>query len=604
MKRISLARTNLLICVSIIVGFCITAAISYRSNQGAFERDMENVTRLASEGIAYEIDATVSTPIHISLAMANDELLKDFLRGEQSLDEETFLRTIRNYLSTYQDKYGYHSVFLVSAATGHYYHYKGADRTVAENNPDDQWYYDILASEDEYILNIDGDQASANEITVFINTKIVDTDGSVMGIVGVGLRVDSLQQLLQDYERRFDLHASLIGTDGAVEVSSDRTGLQPVDFFENSPYPHLRNEVLSNHTDLQEFKYSHGYLTSRYIPDMEWFLVVEHDTAALDARSYQQLLGGILMVALTITLVLAVITKIYHLHSAQLLRQAAVLEEAREALYRAMGAQPHGAFYEVDLTHDRPVGAAAALWLERLNAPPDTPYSTVLRLAAQKQVEEAFRGQYLETFAPPALLSSFQAGQTQIRFPFRDASGVWMCVAAALFRWEEDGSVHMLACRQVLDGDPHDAPIRAPMNEAAPPVGPAAAMQIQSLLRSRPNDVFAFFLLSYPAVPGSGHPSGEQFQRVRTLFQETDLVVQLSEHELAAFLPLPDRAAAECWAWTLSAAVPPPAFIGAALAPAAGSDFESLYRSACAALAQAQEQGGPRWCVYPAEKPD
>ena len=50
--------------------------------------------------------------------MANDSLLKNFLSGEQShLDDAEYIETIKEYLKTYQLKYNYDSVFLVSTAT-------------------------------------------------------------------------------------------------------------------------------------------------------------------------------------------------------------------------------------------------------------------------------------------------------------------------------------------------------------------------------------------------------------------------------------------------------------------------------------------------------
>ena len=129
MKRNVLLRTNLLVCVVIVIGFITTSIISYRSNQGIFFKDIESVTALTSEGIHHQIDAVFIKPVNISLTMANDSLLKDFLYDEERrLDDKDFTDNMRTYLNAYREKYSYDSVFLASAQTRRYYYFNGLDR--------------------------------------------------------------------------------------------------------------------------------------------------------------------------------------------------------------------------------------------------------------------------------------------------------------------------------------------------------------------------------------------------------------------------------------------------------------------------------------------
>ena len=82
MKKNVLMRTNILVCVVIVLGFLTTSIISYQSNQGIFYKDVESVAALTSEGIHHQIDSTFIKPVNISLTMANDSLLKKFLAEE------------------------------------------------------------------------------------------------------------------------------------------------------------------------------------------------------------------------------------------------------------------------------------------------------------------------------------------------------------------------------------------------------------------------------------------------------------------------------------------------------------------------------------------
>ena len=118
MKKNILMRTNLMICAVIVVGFLLTAVLSYRANYTASLQNIEQVSTLTSEGIYYQIDTTLTKPLNISLTMANDSLLREALREEANGgDDPAYQERLRRYLASYKEKYGYDSVFLVSDAT-------------------------------------------------------------------------------------------------------------------------------------------------------------------------------------------------------------------------------------------------------------------------------------------------------------------------------------------------------------------------------------------------------------------------------------------------------------------------------------------------------
>ena len=76
----------------------------------------------------YQMTSTFAKPVNVSLTMANDSLLRDFLSEEAGhLDDGDYTETLQGFLSGYRDKYGYDSVFLVSTATGRYYNFNGLD---------------------------------------------------------------------------------------------------------------------------------------------------------------------------------------------------------------------------------------------------------------------------------------------------------------------------------------------------------------------------------------------------------------------------------------------------------------------------------------------
>ncbi len=51
-----------------------------------------------------------------------------------------------------------------------------------------------------------------------------------MGIIGVGLKVNSLQMLLKGYNDKFDVVARLIDDKGFVQLAVDKTGHENINF--------------------------------------------------------------------------------------------------------------------------------------------------------------------------------------------------------------------------------------------------------------------------------------------------------------------------------------------------------------------------------------
>ena len=204
MKNNILLKTNLLVSVILLVGFALIATLSYRANYNASLVKNKQVSSLASEGIYYRLSTMLTKPVNISQTMAHDSLLIKLLEEEGSRYQEAgYQETIRKYLDTYKNKYAYDSVFLVSASTNNYYNFNGLDRNLVRGEDENVWYYNFLQSGEEYSLNIDNDEVAgaADKITLFVNCRIRDASGRVIGVVGVGVNVDYIKGLLQEYEK-------------------------------------------------------------------------------------------------------------------------------------------------------------------------------------------------------------------------------------------------------------------------------------------------------------------------------------------------------------------------------------------------------------------
>ena len=81
MKKHILAKTNIFICIIIIIGYLITSFVSYNSNHTMLKKDIEHISDLSSESIYHKIDSLFTKPINISLTMANDTFLMQHMKN-------------------------------------------------------------------------------------------------------------------------------------------------------------------------------------------------------------------------------------------------------------------------------------------------------------------------------------------------------------------------------------------------------------------------------------------------------------------------------------------------------------------------------------------
>lgn len=635
MKKNVLLRTNVFICIVIIFGFLLTSLISYRSNNGIFEQDIEHISTLTSEGIFHQIDSMFTKPINISMTMANDSLLKTFLQEEESRGEdEAFIQTMRNYLLTYKEKYDYDSVFLVSAKSNRYYHFdSGVDRILTADNPENEWYYSFLKEPEEYNLNIDNDevQSANNEINIFINCKILSAGGEVMGVVGVGFGVDTMQQMFQNYEKSFQLRAYLVDKNGNIEISTTNTGFVKTDLFETCAFGGYKERILSNEGDSEAFWYDSeskkGFLVTRYIPNLEWFLIIDNDTSALEAKLNQQFFIGVAVIIIVISMVLLVITSIIRKYNAQIVSLTVEKEKAHRTVFQEETEKLYENIYEIDVTHGRAASDATESYFESLGVPKKMPYDKALHVIAEQQIKEEYREGYVRTFSPDNVLNAYKDGLESLCYDFMITNDggltyYWMRITARIFYWEYDQSVRMLVYRQNIDNEKRQELLMAEKMQRDYLSGLYNKAATQELIRmhlmKNPNDAYAFFILdidNFKLVNDTcGHSVGDRViedfsDKIKRQFRDRDIVGRIGGDEFVVFIPIPSREWVESKAEMLSQILQYEfagegkrcrisASIGVAIAPDSGTNFETLYQNADTALYRTKKNGKNGYTIF------
>ncbi len=286
MLRYVSIRTRLILCLSLILiaAFLVITITHYNSSRKLLRDNLVyNTLPLTSDNIYSEIQKDLMSPVFVSSLMANDTFLKDWiLEGEDDVEK------ITKYLSEIKEKYGFFSTFMVSQKTGRYYHYDGVLKTLSPEDEHDVWYYRFIELGQEYDLDVDSNQAADNSLTIFINHRLEDYEGNLIGVTGAGLNVNHINKLIQTYQKKYTRNIYFVCTDGTIQLHTDTTRIER-DNIRNSPKmakvaPFLLDRGNANSSHEVTYRGKTLLVTSRYIPEFNWYLIVEMDETVMLQR--------------------------------------------------------------------------------------------------------------------------------------------------------------------------------------------------------------------------------------------------------------------------------------------------------------------------------
>lgn len=156
-------------------------------------------------------------------------------------------------------------------------------------------------------MNLDVDFANSDTVTIFINYRVLDFDGNFIGAAGIGLTLESLARVIDDVQRRFNRRVYFVNESGDIIVSSKTGELQKGSIHQLPGIAAIADKIINKNTQPTNLEYENGsgviLLSSRYIPEFNWYLVVEQTEEASISKVRQVLLGNIAVSALVTLLV-------------------------------------------------------------------------------------------------------------------------------------------------------------------------------------------------------------------------------------------------------------------------------------------------------------
>lgn len=264
---------TVIISLVVLTGFMVTSLIGYFVARDLItDRLQQEMLPLTSDNIYSEIQRDLLQPVLISSMMANDTFVVDWVHTGEEEPEK-----MQRYLAQIQNKYKTITAFFVSENTHLYYHADGIIKQVSDVDPADKWYFDARDIDKAYEINIDNDTADPSRLNIFVNYRVVDKQGQLIGVIGVGLSMETVQGLIESYQQRYGREIYFVDRQGEVMLHSSHYSKE-LHQQNQAELDKLFTRLLTSSSDSVSLNADNGnviYLNSRFVSEFGWYLIVE-----------------------------------------------------------------------------------------------------------------------------------------------------------------------------------------------------------------------------------------------------------------------------------------------------------------------------------------
>ncbi len=285
----------------LVAGFLATNGFAYRAAHETVRRvfavsSVPAISDLVEAEISGELQRLASS----SLLIARDASVRNWL-----LDGERDSSRIAGYLMEESRRSIAANSFVVSERSGLFYRESGILKAVRPGDPLGAWFFRAEERNFRGGIRVNPDLTKRDAIVVAAKYPIVDGQGNFLGISGGGLPLGRFFQLAEKYQTRFGCRVYLVDKAGIVIV-----GGNVMQHLRDLPgLSQIAADLLAAPATPLQTSYPRGaatvFVNAHFIPELEWFLIVERSDQEEILALRQAYLFNLLVAALVVGLVLA-----------------------------------------------------------------------------------------------------------------------------------------------------------------------------------------------------------------------------------------------------------------------------------------------------------
>ena len=287
-----------ILCV-VLASFFLCAAVSMWSLHNLARDNAKEVSSMVAARVYDILSSNTSEPVTVARTMAAEKALMDALEQEASKSEAENVTYFQEYLSRLRSKLNYDAAFVVSENSRRYYTFKGLNKTVDPiNDPHDVWYSTFLESGKPFDSDVDNDETKNGQWTVFVNARVEDNNGKLLGVCGVGLNMTNLRELFKELETEYHVKINLVNKNGLVQVDTEESHIESTVLDINIPAIQERRDYVPIETANGDF------VVTKYLDNLGWYLVVRNNNIITGSNLTSILTWNVLMFLLVIAVIM------------------------------------------------------------------------------------------------------------------------------------------------------------------------------------------------------------------------------------------------------------------------------------------------------------
>ncbi len=259
--------------IIVLTAFIISYITFYKKNSRTDGKERaENI--LVADYVYEGLSSELEKPIVIARTIAGDSFLGEFVVKEKDYSKNDSVAVMQDYLTRINLSNGFDSFFFISDYTKRYYTTTGLSKTIdPENDSHDIWYNTFVNGKKDYSVEVDADEYSDGQLTVFVNVKVFDPSGNVIGVCGVGKSINSIQNIMREIGNAYEVKLHITDANGLVQIDENDTNITTM-YCDTSTFTE------SDECVYQERK-NKGFYITRYIKESNWYVVMEKDNGSV-----------------------------------------------------------------------------------------------------------------------------------------------------------------------------------------------------------------------------------------------------------------------------------------------------------------------------------
>ncbi|MBI43767.1 GGDEF domain-containing protein [uncultured Marinobacter sp.] len=326
-------KTRILGLAAILIISAATASwLAYRQlSSSIIERWGQQVVEIQVRYDSARLLQSLEREIGLARQMAKSSALVQWAQNPDAPQRQAeAIHQMESFRTNFRDK----SYFVALRSNGHYF-YNNANNEYAGNqyrytlnpdNPDDAWFFQLIAEGRDFHLNVNPD-TELGVTKLWIDVLMRDPQGEILGMVGTGLNLDSFLQDIVDIGQA-GITTLFVDYNGAIQLYRDRNYIDfasiikpegqknTVDLLFDTPQDKqkiLGMLQLLKHRQGQAGAVESGFVTVdgrehlagvAFLPTIGWFEITLIDLDTLLPASYLWPLIGVFLISLLVSLLL------------------------------------------------------------------------------------------------------------------------------------------------------------------------------------------------------------------------------------------------------------------------------------------------------------